>query len=80
MPREGGIERRVARFSPRFVGQHAVAQHVVVGQTDGIGQAHGQPDRHVPPEWLFDINMRVLELLPMLPGNAPWAGILVRSV
>jgi len=28
---------------------------MVVGQTNRVGLPAGQPDRHIPPEWFFDV-------------------------
>ena len=57
VPRRG-IEHRIARLAPCFVGQHPVAPQMIVGQPDRIGQTQRHPHRHVPPEGLLDVDVR----------------------
>src|SRR6185436_18953000 len=46
----------IPRPAPGLTDIHLIAAHVIVREPDGVGLATGQPDRHVPPERLFDID------------------------
>ncbi len=52
----GGEAFGVAGAAPGFVGIHAGAVHVVVGDADGVGHPGGDPERGVIPKRFFDVD------------------------